>query len=59
MGWLDRLQKTAEENGHEAACAKLESGAYVVFISPKAQDKVNAVLRVAVGIASQEEGKQQ
>ena len=55
MSLIDTLRKTAEENGHESTCAKLHSGAYVIYISPMAQDKVNAVLRVSLGIAQQEE----
>ena len=55
----DILAETAKANSHTATCAKLKSGAYVIYVSPEARDKVNAVLCVALGIASQEEGRQQ
>lgn len=56
---IDTLAETAKVNGHTATCAKLKSGAYVIYVSPETNDKVNAVLHVALGIASQEESQEQ
>ena len=56
---IDTLAETAKVNGHTATCAKLKSGAYVIYVPPETIDKINAVLHVALGIASQEESQEQ
>ena len=53
------LAEEAATHGCAARCARLRSGAYVIYVPPETKDKSDAVLRVAIGIESRETGGQQ